>query len=181
MKAFTQHHYENVFRWDSIAQKKVTHSSAITGFKKIVLTLHEQSKKSPRDKYVLSLCLELLTGQRVSPTILSKMTYKLSMFPLKQNNATISQVTLRRKRLFLFLDRVLLNTSDVTALDNLPNSTQPLKHFSFYYTSPLAFRECSNLHLHFHKMGPLQVHISLNQEASAAHIVESFQLASDKK
>lgn len=159
MKPLSQQHYENIIRWDSTALKYPKCSKDVSKLDKMVLLLHENTQKHSKEKYILALCLELLTGQRTSPTILSEGTYKKSVTYTKKDKLPLAQVTLRKKSLFHFLDKVIFATPEETLLKGFTKRNVYCSD-SFYLFSPNVFRECSNLSLHLRKVGPLQVHVT---------------------
>lgn len=176
MKPLTRHHYENIIRWDSISKKACNSRKDIPSFHKIALELHENKSSSNKDKYVLAMCLELLTGQRVSPRILSYGNYKNKMVLQKQDASPRCQVTLRKNKLFSFLDKILFTTSEENILSATSEKNLDSNNGSFYFTSPLSFKELSDLQINLYKTGPVRLHITSTGKESIKNMLCSFQL-----
>ena len=176
MRPFTLHHYENVIRWDNISKSNCNHRKDLFSFDKITLELHENKSSSNKDKYVLSMCLELLTGQRVSPRVLRYGNYKKRMVLQKQDTSPRCQVTLRKNRLFSFLDKMLFTTCEETILSAISEKQLGTNNASFYFTSPLQFKELSDLSTNLYKTGPLKLHIKSRGKKSIKNELSNFQL-----
>jgi ribosomal protein L5 len=176
MRPSTLHHYENVIRWDNIPGSDCNHRKDLFSFDKITVELHENKSSSNKDKYVLSMCLELLTGQRVSPRVLSYGNYKKRMVLQKQDTSPRCQVTLRKKKLFSLLDKMLFTTCEETALSSVSEKQLGLNNASFYFVSPLQFRELSDMTINLYKTGPLKLHIRSKGKKSVKKELSNFQL-----
>ena len=160
-----KNYYENIVRWDLISKKKKIKSSFATpSIEKITLHMHEKFSQSPKDVYVLSLCMESLTGQRVSPRIIEKGSYKMDLVSKKARSSIHVQVTLRNKQLFNFLDTYLLSFPR-TSLESNPIEllfTCKKGNISFYQSTIDLMEPIRLLSPGLLKTGPLQINIKYN-------------------
>ena len=176
MRPLTLQHYENVLRWDNIAKPLCHQRNELFSFNKLTLELHESKTSSNKDKYILAMCLELLTGQRVSPKVLSYGNYKKKMILQKQDSNIRCQVTLRKKKLFSFLDKMLFTTSEETIFNMISEKSLLGNNVSLYFVSPLQFKEFSNISINLYKTGPLKLHIMSQGKTGIRYGLSSLQL-----
>lgn len=99
--------YENIIRWDMITRFEDYDTPVLLPkIESMFFHMYESRIKNKKDKYVLAFLTELITGQRVSPKLLSKKSYKISLV-VKRTQPTVarSQVTLRNENFYLFMDK----------------------------------------------------------------------------
>lgn len=106
MKSHTDYCYTNILRWDILSRFSINNVFLLPVINKVSLRLQEKQPKHYKNRHILALFLELCSGQRVSPIIIAKCTYKNRIAPQKTSKTNI-QVTLslRKHNLFYFLDR----------------------------------------------------------------------------
>lgn len=162
MASIVKNHYNNVTRWDLITKiPSIKKSVEVPQLKMITVQMHESHPKSSKEAYILAFCLEILTGQRVSPTILSKKSYKNFLAPKKLPAIHLSQVSLRQPSMYIFLDKWLMffPTKNLVYNPLLGLYNSDSKSISCYQTNTLRFPEWQQIATHLHKLGPLQLNI----------------------
>lgn len=175
MRSICQEHYYNTVRWDAISKSPIKSQRDIPLPKSCILHLHEINTKTYKDRFLLAMYLELLTGQSVSPQMLTKGSYKTILAGKRAKTSTHAQVTLRKKHLFRFLDKWILTSLDKTTTPSF--STKNSDNFTFYYTNPFSFLETSALNINLHKMNSLQIHMHvMNNENVKQHFLNNFQI-----
>jgi ribosomal protein L5 len=106
MKSYSKHTYQNIIRWDALNRFKINNFSELPELQKLTVNLHESALVNRKDKFILSFFLELITGQRVSPEMISEGSYK-NRLVVKRSQPSVSraQVTLRKDMMFSFFDK----------------------------------------------------------------------------
>ncbi len=161
MKSFSKITYENTTRWDLLTRFGIKNCYDVPKLSHISVRMHEAHPKQHKDRFVLALFLELISGQRVANRLVIKGKYRKSL-TVKHNSDTIQvSTTLRGNNLYMFVDKWILY--------GLPKSTQ-LAHYktmhvskkggmAFYYNEVLNFPETQKLFSLVHKIGGLQLHV----------------------
>lgn len=177
MKSIFQNNYTNIIRWDSISRFSHDKFYKLPRIDSIVFRLHESQPKQSKDKYIASLFLELITGQRVSPVILSKGSYKISFSTKRSRKDLQTQVTLRNCNLNWFIDRWVLlalgKNSQFNSLRNIKTDSHGGMHL--YYLDIFSFFELDQLGSFIDRCNGLQMHIRTN---ASNHVESLFLLAS---
>jgi ribosomal protein L5 len=159
----TSNYYKNILRWDILPKKQqIKKSLELPRIDKITLHMHEKFSQNSKDVYVLALCMECLTGQRVSPRIIEKGSYKLNLVSKKSRTSIHVQTTLRGKNLFNFLDKYTLGFPKLHLQENPFNKlfVCAFGNHSFYQTNLHIFESMNLLTPGLIKTGPLQININ---------------------
>lgn len=106
MKSYSKYTYRNIIRWDTLNRFQINNFSEVPELQKLTVNLHESNLINRKDKFILSFFLELITGQRVSPDMISDGSYK-NRLVIKRSQPSVSraQVTLRKDIMFSFFDK----------------------------------------------------------------------------
>ena len=94
----------------------------------------------------------------------------------KQDSNIRCQVTLRKKKLFSFLDKMLFTTSEETIFNMISEKSLLGNNVSLYFVSPLQFKEFSNISINLYKTGPLKLHIISQGKTGIRYGLSSLQL-----
>jgi large subunit ribosomal protein L5 len=109
-------HFEHVTRHDLIIKDHLINSMQVPYLNKLVLNIGLGSKLILNRKEIVTslLALELISSQRASMTRARK---SIDKFKLKKRMVIGSKVTLRKKKMFFFLDKLI--TEVLPNLENL--------------------------------------------------------------
>lgn len=166
MRLLYQDPYKELARWDMISRfRSVSSSHTIPNYEALRLRMHEDHPKHYRDRHVQSFVLELITGQRVSPLMVSKGRYKKYLVVKKPLKSSQVQVTLRNNKLLQFLLRwSSLTVPSAQYFRGLGKpDTDKNGNMSFYYPDTLSFLELLQLNIFIYSCNALQFHVSHNK------------------
>ena len=160
MESFSKNTYEHTIRWDMASRFTFKTSFDIPTLNQISIRMHETHPKNYKDRFVLALFLELISGQRVANRLILKGKYKKSLTVKHNSEAIQLATTLRGNNLYIFTDKWLLygllKASTLSQFKNLEFSKKGT--VSFYYNDALQFQETHKLFSIVHKIGGLQIH-----------------------
>lgn len=159
----TQNYYQNIARWNLISKRHAR--PKITELNNIVVHMHKPITKDgrTRDTHVITLCIEILTNQKVSPTLMKKGTYRKNFSGKKPRSSIHASVTLRKAQMYRFLDKFLLGFSKHSSHADAARTFCRLeKKHSFYQSNLFEFSELNALFPYILKPGALQININYN-------------------
>jgi ribosomal protein L5 len=162
MRTIYQDPYVELARWDMISRfSSIKSSKNIPSYQSLKLRLHEDQPRHYRDRHVQSFILELISGQRVSPNVISKGTYKKSLVVKKVSKSSQIEVTLRGKRLALFLLRwtsFAMPSAQYFRGLGASFSIDRNGSSSLYYSDLLSFGELSQFSIFIYTCNAVQLH-----------------------
>lgn len=177
MKSFSQYVYKDLLRWDMIKNKSFFNVDRLPKIDKIIINIHESSLQNKKDKYILAFLLEILSGQRVSPLMLFRGTYKKTLVVKKaQPLSGRTQITLRGRNMYTFFDRwVYLSIPRAFQFSGIKNLTfDKSGGTTFYYDDVFSFLELDGLNSLIHKCNGLQIHIVFKNRPKIENILWRF-------
>lgn len=183
MKSFTKIVYKDIIRWDLITQFEIQSAYQIPSIKQVSLRMHESHPKQYKDRFVLALFLELISGQRVANRLILKGRYKKSLTVKHSSDAIQLAVSLRGTSAYQFIDKWVLygipKSNMLSQYKTLSASSRGT--LSFYYPELITFPETQKLFPTVHKIGGVQIHLVSNIASNAylLYILASLRIPTE--
>lgn len=173
MRFIQQDPYMELARWDMITRfPSIKSSKTVPSHRSLKLRLHEDHPRHYRDRHVQAFILELVSGQRVSPSILGKGSYTKSLVVKKASKRSQIQVTLRNSALVSFLlswSSLAMPFAQYFKGVGLGLLSDRNGNMSFYYPDLLSFAELSQFNIFIYSCNALQLHFSHNKTTNPEH------------
>nr|YP_009729726.1 ribosomal protein L5 [Plasmopara viticola]QHW07465.1 ribosomal protein L5 [Plasmopara viticola] len=164
MKTNLQNHYQNVIIYNLLTKLNFQNVFKIPKITKICLNIGFKDTNTEKKKLInLILLLKLITNQK---PIITRSKKNNIFLKIKKNSITGCKITLRKKNIFNFLEKILIFILPNLIKKNFYPTCNNKNIFNFQIKNILDFFELKTEFLKFKNIPPIDISIHTNAKTN---------------